>query len=186
MQNTDNGGIINNREQGVDMRIDKFTPCLEDAKTGETLSTSYSLVSKKELKNLKNCNFNWSDSSLDNANIYKLTLKDDPEIQGLVALTKFERDKAMYVNIVESAPHNLGKNKQYNGVGGHLYAIAAQKSLDSGYGGFIFMDAKNMDLVEHYRETLGATLLGHPHEYRMFIDEYNAQKLLEIYTLEEE
>ena len=55
----------------------------------------------------------------------------------------------------------------------------------SGNDGFVFMDAKNRELVEHYKETLGETLLGHPHEYSMFIDEENAQKLLKIYTLEE-
>ena len=113
-------------------------------------------------------------------------MKNESEIQGLVALTKLERDSAVYVNIVEAAPHNLGVNKQYNGVGGHLYAIAVQKSIENGYGGFVFMDAKNLELVEHYEKTLGATLLGRPHQYRMFINEESAQKLIDIYTLEED
>lgn len=116
------------------MRIDKFTPCLEDAKTGEILATSYALVTSDDSKTLKGWKFNWTDSSLKNADIYKLTLKDDTEIQGLIALTDFERDKAVYVNIVESAPHNLGANKRFNGVGGHLYAVAVQKSTENGYG----------------------------------------------------
>lgn len=168
------------------MIIDKFTPCLEDAKTGRIVPTTYMAVSREELKNLKGWKFDWNDSSLNDADIYKLTLKNDFEAQGLIALTKFEKDRAMYVNIVESAPHNLGKNKRFNGVGGHLYAIAVQKSLESGYGGFVFMDAKNMELVKHYKETLGAVLLGRPHEYRMFIDEEAAQRLINIYNLEEE
>lgn len=167
------------------MRIDKFTPCLENAKTGEILLTSYSRISKDELKQLKNWKFNWLDSNLNDTEIYKLTLKNENEIQGLIALTKFERDRAIYVNIVEAAPHNLGVNKQYNGVGGHLYAIAVQKSIESGYGGFVFMDAKNSELAEHYEKTLGAVLLGRPHQYRMFIGEDSAQKLIGIYTLEE-
>lgn len=183
----DNGGKSGIIKAGreVDMRIDKFTPCLENAKTGEILSTSYSTVSKEEFKQLKGWKFDWLDSDLDGAEIYKLTLKNENEIQGLIALTKFERDSAVYVNIVEAAPHNLGVNKQYNGVGGHLYAIAVQKSIENGYGGFVFMDAKNLELVEHYEKTLGATLLGRPHQYRMFINEENAQKLIDIYTLEE-
>lgn len=172
--------------RGVNMQIDKLTPCLENAKTREIVQTAYKSASKEELSRLEGWKFNWTDKGLENSEVYKLTLKDDEEIQGLVALTRFERDKAVYVNIVESAPHNLGKNKQYNGVGGHLYAIAVQKSIENGYGGFVFMDAKNMELVKHYKETLGATLLGHPHEYRMFIDEENAQKLVKIYTLKEE
>ena len=48
------------------------------------------------------------------------------------------------------------------------------------------MDAKNMELVAHYQDTLGAVLLGRPHPYRMFVDEENAKKLIKIYTLKEE
>lgn len=118
--------------------------------------------------------------------IYKLQIKHDTVIQGLIALTKFEKDQAVYVNIAESAPHNLGKNKKYNGVGGHLFAIAVYRSIELGYGGFVFMDAKNTELVEHYQKTLGATFLGIPHPYRMFIDEDAAKRLLNVYTLETE
>ena len=175
------GGSMKN-----DIRIDKFTPCLEERATGKIVDTSYSLASKKELSKLKGWNFNWTASDLKDAEIYKLTLTDNEEIQGLVAITKFERDKAIYVNIAESAPHNLGRQKRYNGVGGHLFAIAAKKSMDFGYGGFVFMDAKNTDLVKHYQKVLGAALLGMPHQYRMIIDEESAAMLLNNYTLKEE
>lgn len=178
--------IINKgSESHLEIIIDKFTPCLEDAKTGDVLETIYSLADKSELKNLKGWNFNWLADDLKNAEIYKLQIKGSSDIQGLVALTRFERDKAVYVDIAESAPHNFGENKKYNGVGGHLFAIAAHRSKELGYGGFVFMDAKNKDLVEHYRNTLGATLLGMPHPYRMYIDEDAADKLLKIYTLEQ-
>ena len=111
------------------------------------------------------------------AAVYKLTLKDSSEIQGLIALTDFPNDQAVYVNIAESAPHNRGTQKQYEGVGGHLFAIAAQVSIDHGFGGFVFMDAKNTELVRHYHEKMGAQLLGMPHPYRMFIDEEAAHRL---------
>ncbi len=181
------GDIINSGDKNMksELLIDKFTPCLEDAATGETVGTSYSIASKSELSRLKGWNFNWTSADLKDAEIYKLTLKGSEEIQGLVALTKFEHDKAVYVNIAESAPHNLGSKKRYNGVGGHLFAIAAKKSVDFGYDGFVFMDAKNIELVHHYEKALGATLLGIPHEYRMFIDEEAAARLLDIYTFEE-
>lgn len=185
VDNSVKSGIIK-AEKGIDMHIDKFTPCLENAQTGEILSTSFSLASKEELKQLSGWKFNWIEPELDKTEIYKLTLANDNEIQGLVALSPFERDRAMYINIVESAPHNLGANKRYNGVGGHLYAIAAQKSVDNGFNGFIFMDAKNWELVEHYEKTLGAILIGRPHPYRMIIDEKAAHKLLKIYTLKED
>lgn len=187
LKSEQNRDIINKKSERVlDVTIDKFTPCLEHAKTGEIVETFYSLASKSELKQLDGWNFNWLADDLKNADIYKLQIKGDSEIQGLVSLTKFESDKAIYVNIAESAPHNLGKNKKYNGVGGHLFAIAAQTSKDLGYGGFVFMDAKNVELVKHYHDTLGAQFLGIPHQYRMFIDEDAAERLLEIYTLNKE
>lgn len=178
--------IINQGSDGsLEIAIDKFTPCLEDAKTGEIIETTYSLAEKSELKKLKGWNFNWLSDDLKDAEIFKLQIKGNPKIQGLVALTKFERDKAIYVNLAESAPHNLGENKKYNGVGGHLFAIAVQRSKQLGYGGFVFMDAKNTELVTHYSDSLGAVLLGMPHPYRMFIDEDAAERLLKIYTLEQ-
>lgn len=179
-------GIIE-AQGGVDvMKIDKFTPCLENAKTGEILQTTFSMATKQELKSLKGWNFNWIDDELKSAKVYKLTLLNDSKIQGLVALTDFSKDKAIYVDIAESAPNNLGREKEYYGVGGHLFAIAVEQSVKLGYGGFVFMDAKSDELVLHYTQTLGATLLGMPHQYRMFIDEEAANKLLEIYTLKGE
>ena len=169
----------------MELTIDKFTPCLEDATTGELVSTIYKKATQEELTALKKWKFNWLDKDLENTDIYKLCIVGNNDIQGLVALTDFQRDRAIYVNLAESAPHNTGKNKKYNGVGGHLFAIAADISYEKGYGGFIFMDAKNIELVQHYSKTLGAVLLGRPHPYRMFVDEENAVKLLNTYTLEE-
>lgn len=169
----------------MDINIDKLTPCLEDVKTGRFVSTFYKKASKNDLTGLKGWSFNWLDRSLEKAEVYKLCVNGEDSIQGLVAVTDFKRDRAIYVNLAENAPHNLGKNKKYNGVGGHLFAIAAEISYKRGYGGFIFMDAKNTELVEHYSKTLGAVLLGRPHPYRMLIDEENAIKLLNTYTFEE-
>ena len=164
----------------MDLIIDKFTQCLENAETGEVGPTFFEKATKKELAKLKGWKFDWLDASLDNAEIYKLCIVGDKNIQGLIAVTDFQRDMAIYVNIAESAPHNFGKQKKFNGVGGHLFAIAVQISLQKGYGGFVFMDAKNIELVKHYSNTLGAVLLGRPHPYRMFIDEESAARLLDI------
>jgi hypothetical protein len=171
----------------MDISIDKFSPCLENAKTGEIIETFFSKADFTELKSLqkKGWNFNWTSKQLNNCEIYKLNITGDRQIHGLVAIQDFPKDKAVYVNIAESAPHNLGKSKQYNGVGGHLFAIAAKRSIDLGYDGFLFMDAKNMKLVEHYKKSLGAAFIGMPHQYRMAIDEKAAKKLIEKYTLQE-
>lgn len=179
-------GIIESRSEnmGTAVKIDRFTPCLVETSSGEIVDTQYSLATTEDLKT-SGWNFNWSDSDLRNSEVYKLTLKGDNKIQGLVALNDFKKDNAVYVKLAESAPHNIGKNKKYDGVGGHLFAIAIKKSIERGYGGFVFMDAKNIELVEHYHKTLGAVHIGGVHPYRMYIDEDNAQKILDYYTLEE-
>lgn len=179
-------GIIKSRSEnmGAAVKIDRFTPCLVETSSGEIVDTQYSLATTEDLK-ISGWNFNWSDSDLRNSEVYKLTLKGDNKIQGLIALNDFKKDNAVYVKLAESAPHNIGKNKKYDGVGGHLFAIAIKKSIERGYGGFVFMDAKNIELVEHYHKTLGAVHIGGVHPYRMYIDEDNAQKILDYYTLEE-
>ncbi len=170
----------------MNILIDKFTPCLEDTRSGKLVPTVYAPATKEELSSLKGWKFNWLDDSLKSSEIYKLTIESFDEIQGLAALTDFPKSYAIYFNLAESAPHNTGKNKHYSGVGGHLFAIAVQKSVERGYGGYVFMDAKNTELAEHYKKTLGASLLGRPHPYRMVINEESAMKLLKIYTLKGE
>lgn len=156
----------------TDVQIDRFTPCLIERSTGKIVQTSFSKATAKELTGLqkKGWAFNWKSPDLKQAAVYKLTLKDSSEIQGLIALTDFPNDQAVYVNIAESAPHNRGIQKQYEGVGGHLFAIAAQVSIDHGFGGFVFMDAKNTELVRHYHEKNGSTAAGYapslPNVYR--------------------
>ena len=100
-----------------------------------------------------------------------------------MAIEEDGRNSAFHLSLAESAPHNLGTGKQYEGVGGHLFAIAVQKSIDAGYGGFIYFEAKNMELVKHYEEKFGAALVGMPHQYSMVIDEEAAARLVKAYTL---
>jgi len=169
----------------IDVLIDKLTPCLIEVSTGKIYQTTFSLANSDEICNLqsKDWNFDWADRELARCNIYKLQLKDDDVIQGLVA-TEFFRG-AVYINLAESAPHNQPPDKKYEGVGGHLFAIAIKLSIAVDCGGYVFFDAKNTELVKHYTNKFGANLLGaRIHQYRMEIDVDAAQKLIEIYTLE--
>lgn len=129
-------------------------------------------------------NFDWAHKSLRDSEIYKLTRKGDMEIQGLVAIESDPKNLCYHLSLAESAPHNLGSSKLYEGVGGHLFAVAVQKSLDAGYGGFIYFEAKNAELVKHYTEKFGAQWIGRPHQYSMIIDEDAARTLIKAYTLD--
>ena len=169
----------------LDTIIDKLTPCLIEASTGKILPTVFSLATTEDVSNLpaKGWNFDWSDAALATTNIYKLLVNGDDTVQGLISA---EIGKGtVFVQLTESAPHNLGENKQYIGVGGHLFAIAMRLSEALGFGGYIYFDAKNMELVEHYQKTLGANrVVSRIHEYRMEVLEENASAVMEQYTLE--
>jgi len=169
----------------IDIMIDKLTPCLVEVSSGKVLQTVFSLAKKEDISGLakKGWLFDWTDDDLRTTNIYKLLIEGDNIIQGLVSAEVVRG--AVYVHLAESAPHNRGANKQFEGVGGHLFAIAMRLSLALGFGGYIYFEAKNMQLVEHYSKTLGAERVPtRIHEYRMEVLEENACKIIEKYTLE--
>jgi hypothetical protein len=170
----------------LNVEVDKLTPCLEKASTGKLVATAYAKAVPAELASLKGWLFNWSDPYLKDSTVYKLSAGDDSRIQGLIAVKDEPGNNAIYVKITESAPHNKGKAKEYLGTGGHLFAIAALISVEKGYGGFLYMDAKNMRLANHYIEILGASYVGGVHPFRLSIDEAAAKRLIEFYDFKEE
>lgn len=169
----------------IDILIDLLTPCLIDRTTNQSMDTLYKYVKKEGIISLNNEEFwyDWNTYDLKNKERYVLTLKDDTQIQGLVALENIKKNQAVHINLMESAPHNRGENKEYLGVGGHLFAIAIEQSVKYGYEGFIYFEAKNTSLIKHYEESFGAIFLGIGHPYRMIIDEEAAKSLLARYTL---
>lgn len=169
----------------ISIEIDNFTPCLVECESGKIINTHYSLATKEDLK-VSGWNFNWNSDDLKDADIYKLTIDNDNKIQGLVAIKDNKKNYAIYLQLAESSPDNIGSNKHFEGVGGHLFAIAVQKSFEKGYGGFVYFEAKNQQLVKHYQETFGAKNIGGVHQFRMIIDEEAGKELLKKYTLEEE
>ena len=166
----------------IDILIDKLTPCLEDKATGEILQTVFSIATDDDIAGLDGWFFDFSIYDATIVNVYKLLIKGDSTIQGLIACG-VERG-AIYVHAAESAPHNRVDEK-YIGVGGHLFAIAIKLSASLGFGGYIYMDAKNEKLAKHYEKMLGAERVPtRYHEYRLHVEEENAQKVIEEYTLE--
>jgi len=150
------------------------------------LPTVFSIAKTEELVELQNngWNFDWHSVGLNPSyNIYKLIVQGDTIIQGLIA-TEVKKN-AVYVALAESAPQNLGDDKGYEGVGGHLFAIAIKLAVALGFNGYIYLDAKSEELVEHYQKTLGADrIYSRIHEYRLEVSEESACKVLEAYTLE--
>lgn len=167
----------------IDIYIDSLTNCLICQETGEECNTEYRLVSKtitkteaQELIN-QGWKFDWSIPHKNGYEVYELLLEDDDEVQGMIALKHIREQYYTHVDIVEAAPHNIGKNGIYKGVGAHLFAIACKLSWDVGNEGYVQFTAKT-DLVEHYKKTLNAQNIDW---HTMFIDSYGAVNLIQKY-----
>jgi hypothetical protein len=159
-----------------DFIIDKLTNSIENTISGDSFRTEISVLTKTDLKNIlkKNgWNFNWKEEYNDlTKEVYKLTIVNNPSIiQGLLSVT-IESDY-VYMNLLESAPFNIGKNKLYEGVAGNLVAYACKLSFQKGFDGFVAFTAKTR-LIEHYEKTLGAY---HFKNQRMIL-ETNASRIL--------
>lgn len=159
--------------------IDKLTNSIEKRTTGKSYETDIALVSTNEIKTIFKKDgwyFNWRKEFTEKGrHVYKLTLKDDKRIQGLLCLEP--ADNYIEMLIIETAPHNYGKTKEYVGVPGNLIAFACKISFEMGFNGNIAFTAKTR-LKQHYIDTLGAKVLfGN----RMGILEESARNLVNSY-----
>jgi hypothetical protein len=168
------------RQIALNFEIDRLTNSIENTISGDSFQTEVSLVAIQDLKGVtkkSGWQFNWKAELADNTKeVYKLTIVNNQTVvQGLLSLT-IEHDH-IFMNLVESAPFNIGKTKLYEGVAGNLVAYACKVSFQKGYEGFVAFDAKTK-LIRHYQKTLGAY---HFNKQRMIIPTASAQILIDKY-----
>lgn len=172
----------------IDIYIESMTNCLVCTETGEECNTEYRLVKKTitkgeaDLLQRRGWRFDWSIPHTEGYEIYELLIEGDDEVQGMIALKHIRNQYYTHVDIVEAAPHNVGRNGMYKGVGAHLFAIACKLSWDAGNEGYVQFVAKS-DLIDHYRKTLNAELIDW---HTMYIDSYGAMRLIRKYFKEVE
>ncbi|MEJ7736986.1 MAG: hypothetical protein WKF97_06130 [Chitinophagaceae bacterium] len=159
--------------------IDKITTSIEDAATGKSLDTDVLPLILTDLKTVlkkDGWRFNWkSELRYEDRQLYKLIVKGESTIQGLISLQPVENYIEMH--LIETAPHNYGSSKKYVGVPGNLVAYACKMSFDAGFEGFVGFTAKTQ-LIKHYMDTLGAELIF---RNRMSISGNSAKKLVNSY-----
>ena len=140
----------------------------------------------KKFKRKEGWHINWHEVPKD-VEVYALALHDTTEIQGLVGIRNDTDAQAAFIYWACTAPwnnkHEFGKQK-YSGVGGHLFAIAVDKSLQWGYDGTVHGFAANMELVNHYIKAFHAIHLGRLHIFQIAIPASEAKQLLEVYRYE--
>jgi len=126
-------------------------------------------------------NFNWRKLyKTEGGKLYKITLVNAPQkIQGVVMISFFN-EEMVFMNNVEVAPGNLGKNKRYDYVAGCLIGFACLLSFQIGkgaYNGFLTFESKT-ELIDLYQDKYGATFaMGN----KMFIEPQAAKKLIQQY-----
>ena len=169
-----------NKPFELDFIVDRLTNSIQNTISGDSFSTEVirlSIVDLKQVTKKNGWNFNWKQELADNTKeVFKLTITNNSTIiQGLLSIS-LENDH-VYMNLLESAPFNIGQNKLYEGVAGNLVAHACKVSFQQGFNGFIAFTAKTK-LIGHYQKTLGAYTLG---GQRMIIPNDAAQILVDKY-----
>lgn len=124
--------------------------------------------------------FNWRELSKEKkSRMFILrTIGLNPSVEGALQLKT--ENEMLIMNVLEIAPHNIGrKNKKYDYVAGCLIAFACKESfkLKSTYKGFLTFMAKT-SLINWYSTKYGASIgLGQ----RMYIDSGKGLKLINEY-----
>ena len=137
--------------------IDRLTNSILNTVSGDSFQTEVIRLNKSDLRNItksKGWNFNWKQEFDEiKKEVYKLTIVNNPNIiQGLLSVT-IENDH-VFMDLLESAPFNIGKHKIYEGVAGNLVAYACKISFQKGFEGYVSFTAKSK-LIMHYEKTLG-------------------------------
>lgn len=172
----------------LEVEIDGFTPCLERVSDGQILQTTVSIATPEDIMKVNQWRRfeDWKAylNSSDGFLVYKLCIESDATIQGLIS---FEKEPHSYgghswieLHVLESAPHNFGKTKIYNGVAAHLFAVACKHSIQSGCNGLVQFHAKTPKLFEHYKESVHAVSIDDT-ELRMVITPTMANQLVGTY-----
>ncbi len=162
--------------QTINEKIDRLTNSIENAFTEERFLTDILPVTFEEIV-AEDWVFDWkSEIKARDRKVFKLVTRGNESIsQGLISVS--DGKDHIYMNLIESANFNKGKNKLYLGVAGNLFAFACKFSFDLGYDGFVSLTAKT-SLVKHYQENLNAKVLSGS---RMYLDSSAAVHLINQY-----
>lgn len=165
-------------EMLVTIEVDKLTNSIENRITGDRFDTQVLPITKDDISHLKvGWNFNWLKEIESDSNVFKLIIESNTTIiQGLVSLSY--KEGFVFIELIESADFNIGRNKVYEGVAGNLFAFACKESWERGDYGYVAFNSKS-NLIEHYKQMLGAKKLGNNNQ--MVIEPQEAIVLLNKY-----
>lgn len=164
----------------VCVEVDILTSSVIEVSTGLTFETDATKIDNQFIKDIHKKDgwkFNWKrESKTPNREIFTLTLKENKFVLlGMISL-EMKHDH-VHVHLVENSPQNIGKQKEFLGIGGNLFAFACKVSKDCGFDGNISFIAKT-NLIQYYSINLDAESLGNG---KMIIKENSASVLINKY-----
>ena len=173
----------------ITFKIDELIPCLKKVETGEIFDTEIVKIKRKSFLSKFNRKtgwyINWSKFD-DGIEVYALVLKGTMEIQGLIAVANDDDNQVLEIRWACVSPNNNVweyNKKEYAGVGGHLFAIAADLSFKRGYEGFLTGEAMDRDLFEYYiTEYKASPLPPLNNPYRIMFSGDVSKAIMEVYT----
>lgn len=126
--------IIVERKSGVPYEIE-IGPVDED---------DYKLITKSRFW------FNWKEEK--NYSVYKLYIKGNDKILGLVSLETFLDESRIEIRLLAVSKENMGKNKKYDHIAGNLIAFVCIQSIkEFGEWACVSLIPKT-ELIKHYKK----------------------------------
>ena len=134
--------------------------------------SDFALLSKKRYS------FNWQ-SLKKIATLYKLTIQDEKDILGVMALIDYSNEKRIEIKLLASSLENRGRNKKYDRIAGCMIAFACDLSSKK-----YFIDAcvslvPKTALFDHYKQKYYMVWNGR----QLFLENDTLVKLVKEYLL---
>lgn len=153
-----------------------------DKETGESHRVEISPVSEDDYKVITKSKF-WFDWKVEkNYHVYKLKIKGEDEIIGLISLDIFESESRIEIRLLAVSKENRGKDKKFHRIAGNLIAFAGKEAVKRfGEMACVSLISKTK-LIEHYIQTYSMIPAGRS----LFIDGIELIQLITDYDKERE
>lgn len=102
----------------------------------------------KLLKKTSNFTFDWN-KEVENQ-VYKIRLKRNEKILGLISLIDIPKECRIHINLIEVAKNHRGKNKTIKNIAACLISYACKIAFIKGYQGFVSLVPKTR-LINYYQ-----------------------------------
>lgn len=152
-----------------------------DVSSGISKSVVISEVNPLDLISLtrKRYFFNWK-LLPHNVTIYKLQIKDEEDILGVMALEDHPAEKRIEIKLLACSIENKGRNKKYDKIVGCLIAYACQLSAKKYLEDACVSLIPKTELLNHYKQKYHMIYGG----WQLFIEGDALRKLINEYSYE--